>query len=767
MSESGLRFYPGSGNIPALPLARFLPPLPDGMIAGWLGDNVPPGSWLLDPLGSSPALVLEAARAGYRVIAACNNPILSFMIETLAAAPRSGEIQSALAELAVTKRGEERLEKHIQSLYLTECENCGEPTPAHAFLWRKGEPQPYARLYRCANCGEAPSGERPVTPADLARLQSMGGDRLQRARALQRVILNDEEHRADVEEALESYLPRPLYVLFTLLNKVEGLGLPPDRVRLLHALLISAFDAGSTLWPWPAGRSRPRQLTVPPQFRENNLWAALEEAAAAWVSGGPPIPVTRWPSLPEVGVQPSGAICLFRGRVKTLMPLPPDLQPRAVITAFPRPSQAFWTLSALWTGWLWGAEAALPLRNVLDRRRYDWNWHTSAMHSALAAVGWNLPAGTPFFGVVSDLAPGFLSAVVAACQAAGFDLEGLAMRGEQELAQGLWFPLGGPQPDASPPAEPQIDAKKLDETVRAALQSDLLARAEPAPYLVEYAAGLEALARAGAVPRSLSSIPGDLLTRIQAVLARTFADRSFLKLYGGPAEESGWWWLASGSAGAALPLADRIEIEAVRFMQRQPVFTLEELEQALCAQFTGLQAPSPELVRACLESYAERLAGPGGEPSEQWRMQAGETAAARRADLQEMQALLEKAGRSLGMRVVQDGPVSIWLDAAGEETWRFYRMASSLIARYVLAPPPRPPERMVLVLPGSRARLLALKLRRDPRLAEAASAWPILKFRHLREIASRADLTLELWESLLDDDPLTDDATQMRLFSAG
>ena len=80
MELSGLRFYPGSGSAPARPLARFLPPVPAGMVSGWLKDNVEPGSWLLDPLGASPAVVLEAARAGYRVIAASNNPILSFMI---------------------------------------------------------------------------------------------------------------------------------------------------------------------------------------------------------------------------------------------------------------------------------------------------------------------------------------------------------------------------------------------------------------------------------------------------------------------------------------------------------------------------------------------------------------------------------------------------------------------------------------------------------------------------------------------------------------
>ena len=138
--------------------------------------------------------------------------------------------------------------------------------------------------------------------------------------------------------------------------------------------------------------------------------------------------------LPPAG---QGGICLFRGRIKALMPLPQDVDLRAVLTAFPRPNQAFWTLSVLWSGWLWGPEAALPLRNVLDRRRYDWNWHTSAIHNALSAVASNIPAGVPFFGLLPELVPGFLSAVLIAAEAAGFHLEGLALRAEVRGGYGV------------------------------------------------------------------------------------------------------------------------------------------------------------------------------------------------------------------------------------------------------------------------------------------------------------------------------------------
>ena len=65
------------GMLPAEPgpLARFTPPLEDGVISTWLPYHAPQGSWVLDPFGFSSRLVLEAARAGYRVLVTVNNPI--------------------------------------------------------------------------------------------------------------------------------------------------------------------------------------------------------------------------------------------------------------------------------------------------------------------------------------------------------------------------------------------------------------------------------------------------------------------------------------------------------------------------------------------------------------------------------------------------------------------------------------------------------------------------------------------------------------------
>jgi len=88
---------PGTNPDNPGPLARFLPPLEDGVISTWLKENVKPGGWLLDPFGTAPRLSLEAARAGYRVLVAANNPITRFVLEMGAASLPESEFKAALA----------------------------------------------------------------------------------------------------------------------------------------------------------------------------------------------------------------------------------------------------------------------------------------------------------------------------------------------------------------------------------------------------------------------------------------------------------------------------------------------------------------------------------------------------------------------------------------------------------------------------------------------------------------------------------------------
>ncbi len=740
-------FIPGVECPSSFPLGRYLPLLPAGTVSAWLRANVAPGSWVLDPIGAHPQLALEAARAGYRVLIASNNPVLSFLLEILAAAPPRAEFEAALAALASTKRGEERLERQILSLYHTSCAACGSSVPAQAFIWQKEPLQLTRRIYRCPACGD--QGERPATPHDLERLTQSGSDALHRSRALARVIAeNAPQQKEQVEEALKTYLPRPLNALTTLINKTDTLHIPAERRKLLTALLIQVCDEANTLWQHPSTRPRPRQLTVPAQFRENNLWLALESALSFWDRADTPVPLSIYPQSPG-----AAGICLFRGRINAMLPLTRDMQPAALLSVLPRPNQAFWTLCALWSGWLWGRDAVQPLRGALERRRYDWYWMAQAVHRTLSGLRRGLSESTPFFALVPEAMPGFLLAAFTAPLTAGFNLAGFALDTESELAQFTW------QATARPTAAARSSPKPLLEQ---AIDSHLRQRGEPARYLTLFAAALTALDHSGLLPRQIDALGSDLLTRTQAILADVLDERSRFTRYAArqQSEEGGYWWLAQTPAGV-MPLADRVEKEIVTLLAQNETVSLERLNQALYPLFPGLLAPAEEIIQAVLESYAEPAAG----QADTWQLRAEDVPARRRADLNHARSGLKTLAQRMGY-TVNDGESLTWLAADGKPVYQFHLLASSIVGKIILQPQPLLPRNCVLVLPGGRTGLLGVKLRRDPHLnAVFEQGWRLLKFRHLRQLTARERISPALWEELLDGDPPKwDDAVQISMF---
>ena len=253
-----------SGSSPPLPLGRFLPDCPDGVIAAWLQKETPAGSWVLDPFGSTPGTSIQAAKAGYRVLAAVNNPLLAFELQMLCQLPPRSEFQAAIAELASSRRADVRLETLIQSFYLTHCASCGREIQATTFIWKRGEKSPYARTYTCPFCGD--EGIHPATEADAERLAPLlRAEPLHRARALEKAIAPDmdEDEKHNVEEALKNYPVRALVVLFNLLNKLDALPVNSPTRKLLQALLLPVLDAGTSLMA-VAGNFRGSPFAVHP-----------------------------------------------------------------------------------------------------------------------------------------------------------------------------------------------------------------------------------------------------------------------------------------------------------------------------------------------------------------------------------------------------------------------------------------------------------------------------------------------------------------------
>ena len=740
-----ISFIPGTRPDNPGPLARFLPPLEEGVISTWLKESVPPESWVLDPFGSSPKLALEAARAGYRVLVAANNPITRFMLEMGAAALPESEFKAAVADLAVSRKGEEKLEDHLLDLYRTPCVSCKQEVPAREFLWRKGEETPYGRIIVCKECGD--HGEKPATPEDAERVSEVARSAgLARARVLERVAPLDDPDREYAEEAIRHYQPRSLYALATLINRLDGLHISESRRRALTALMLTACDRGNTLWPHPTERPRPKQLSTPPQFRERNLWLALEEAIPLWAGSGEPLPCLRWSEkgekLPE-----SGGILIYEGRIRDLAEAVKNAPIQAVIGAIPRPNQAFWTLSALWAGWLWGQEAAEPFKAALRRRRYDWAWQATALHAALHHVFELLPLGAPFFGLLGESEAGFLSATLMAASTAGFDLQGLAMRTAHDPIQLRWQ-----RGERLHREQEVVSTNEIQE----ALNEHLRALGEPAAYLQLYAAGLAEQARGHGLMRpdqdfeeGLRELGSELQQAIRSDVRLERMDNAERSL------EVGLWDLQEGQERAE-PLADRVERAVVTFLQRNPGSTLLAIERGIYPEFTGLLTPSKALVGAVLESYGVEEAGC-------WRMRDEDRAARRREELAQMLDLLKVIGERLDYKVEQPGNnVCIWKEK--KTVVRVFYLLASAVTGHILTENRYPVEKCLLVLPGGRAGLLAYKENRDPRLRKRLTGWGILKFRLVRSLADIPVLTRQTFEEQLVHDPVEQTQGQMMMF---
>jgi len=733
-------YIPGLRPADPGPLSRFIPALEEGVASAWLPRHAKPSTWLLDPFGFSPKLVIEAARAGYRVLVTANNPITRFLLEMSANPPAESDFNAALADLSAIKKGDERLGAHFQSLYLTSCEKCGREVYAQSFLWRKGDDAPFARVYECKECGD--SGERLVTPDDVERAKKIAGtDALHRSRAFERVAALDSPDRVYAEEAIQHYLPRPLYVLTTIINRLDSLNLLPERKRALTALILVASDAGNTLWGHPSERPRPKQLNIPSQFREHNVWMVLERGLSLWTETGSEVACVAWPNkLPE-----SGGICIYEGRLKQLAhEVKKEIPIAAVIGSLPRPNQAFWTLSALWAGWLWGRDAVEPFKSALRRRRYDWTWSATALHSAFTHLLELLPIGTPFLGLLPEPEPAFLTSALTAAHAAGYDLKSIALRTEHDPVQIVWRRGESLKRETN---EQDVDV------VRQAIMEHLSARGEPASYLHVHAAGLIALAEARALKMPKQEFDDAMRTSQSTIEIALKGDINFAHYSSGEGVDTGLWGLQK--QGHEESLADRVEIAIVTFLQKNPNSIYLEVEDDLNPRLPGLLTPSKGLIYAVLNSYAEKQAA-------SWKLRAEDNASARRAELNKIAECIESIGKRLNFITSEQDKTLVWLEN-NKPVRFFYPLASALIDR-ALANLIYPIEKTIIVIPGGRAGLVAYKAQRDPSLAERIKAHRVVKYRLLRALSKLPILTRETFDEQITSDPIEQSKGQMMMF---
>ena len=741
-------YISGDSPPPELPLGRFLPPIPRGMVTRWAKSNLSNGDFVLDPFGFNPLIPIELVQAGYPVLVTANNPIHAFLIRILASAPQKDEMVAALQDLAIAEKGDERMEPYIRSLYQVNCADCGTLIEADAFLWKKEHPRPYAALVNCPNCGA--NGEQLIDVTAPNSLDELPPAQLHQARALNRITGADDPLRQQVKTALTSYPTRPLIVLQTIINKLDGLEQTPRRRDLLIALILSAADQGNTLWAYPTPRERPRQLTVPPVYQEKNLWKAMEDAIETWQVLTEPIPVEAWTGTPP----DHPTLVLFEGRLKELDPMPEPGKIPAMITAIPRPNQAFWTLSALWTGWIWGQSAVDPIRQVLARQRYDWNWHTNALRAIFSILHDLIQPPANILGLVAEVEPMLLLATLLAADAVSGTLSAFAFSPDDEIAQCQFSRQEGLARNVRPSQTLGL-AKEV-------ITSFFQQKGEPAHFDQVFEGAIVELAAQNALAVDIFlEKENQFASETERLLESLFEQRDFLQRVGGGTAslDTGIWWLTHPDQMEP-PLIDRLEQIVVRHLIQNSETTSKAVKVAAYAEMPGIFTPSHDDLLNCLESYAD-LVDPD---SHLWRLRESDQPATRKVDIAEMNAALTRIGQTLGYEV-RAGDYLTWHEPGSPTaSYSFVVLASAIVEKHLTNPQNDAKNRIILI-PGSRANLLAYKEERDPVLkAKLDHGFTLMKYRLVRDLEANPLLSRELFREQLMADPPEFQSSQLALF---
>jgi len=725
---------PGTERPSLLPLSRYRPPQIADSIRQFLEASTHPGDLVLLAGDVEAQAVAETVKLGRKAVVLCRHPVQILRIQlALDPAPVS-EVQAALTRLGDTLKSGQPLFKHIQDLNSTQCPKCGSPAIARWFAWDRETGHPYAKRVLCPRCHEEQEGT--VSPEDIQN----AGDFPVQTGLTYHIALGKLARAADpaidrIIKLVQLYTPRSLRCLMDILNRISQVQVTPAARRALIALILEALDQGSALSPHEEPERRPRSLRPPSRFLERNIWLLLEDAATRYAREEE---IRTLTALPATRAATSGSellrateagYCIFQRSISAIDPKSfPTCQ--ALVFTLGTPDAAYAALSTLWALWIWGQSVPKNLRYFLTRRRLDWDWYQRGVAFALRRLRQILTPGAPLL----------LTAPQSNTNAARAAMHGLLYAG---LKLRVWIscpPIGHrlscqSSTVSSPKAVPSIQETPTLAQVQRHAAAILKQRAEPITW------------------RDLETL---LIFDMRTTALPEVSPGNFPRLLS--LEDGKLAWLSEEGPLRYRPLADRLEAKVLHLLSHQARWQTNDLVAEIYSAFHDILSPEPTLVRTCIEAYSRTDA-------EGWSVLREEDQPERRsAELRRLRNMIARLGERLGYVIMHHRGEIIWM-RDGQRAYMFRVTETATLAPHLLVPPPPCDGRRCLVLPGGRASLVALKLRRDPRLQQQAlrHRWTFVKFRHLRRMVEEIQEPEEL-DVYLGLDPLVEQPqTQLHL----
>ncbi len=707
---------PGMAVTPPPPLARYRAPTPEGFVRAALEEITAPGDLIVELGIHEPTYIREALTIERRVLGLNVNPLPLLWVQDALQPPPLPEVQAAFTRLGDLPKGTQPFFAHARALYLSRCPTCHADGVAEWFAWDRETQRPFAKRVRCPHCPEAQEGQVDMRDSALLEQFSPRSGPAYHI-ALGRAAPLDDPVRERAAELVALYTPRNLALLMDIIHRLPQASPNPAIQRALALLVLSALDLGSNLVPYNEPLTRPRSLRPPSRFLEYNVWLLMEQALREYSAHtGTPVgiaidaPVGDTPldtTLTALLQSRPGTHLLLSHPLRVVAPAIPTGTIAALLLHPQSPDATFWALSALWSAWLWKDVPYPVMHTFLGRRRLEWEWYRRSLTATLKRLQPLLRRDATLLVILPEDDPTILAHIIAATAQAGFQVS-------RWVACPPWGYRLAFYPDSRAATRAPGDQ---------ALAKVLQRRGEPVRSTFLEAVHLISTGKDAA--EQMDTLP--YLT--QAPEFSTIAPQMV--------------WFPT-PARIARPLADRVEESVLRLLQSQEAWTHAALESAVYAQFYDELSPEPALVAACIAAYTDADA-----QGRLW-LRAEDMAATRGAETRQVRGLLRQLGERLRFEVRQDEAGDIvWADA-GTPLYLFRCTTTAVLGPHLLAAQPPAPTRRHLVIPGGRAALVALKLKRDPRLQQAVERdhWVFIKYRHLRrmavEINQRADIEVYL-----------------------